>query len=193
MISGIVLAAGTSSRMGETKQLLALRGVPLLQHALDAAAEAPLDEIIVVLGHDADEIRVALSLPDTARIALNPDYASGQASSLRTGLSAADPRSRAAVILLGDQPDMPTDVIRAVIHTYERTGGPVVRARYGKHPGHPVLLDRSVWRQVATEASGDRGAGPVLERHSDWVIWAPIDGPPPAEVDTPGDFDLLLG
>lgn len=191
MISAVILAAGTSSRMGATKQLLPLGGVPLLQHVVDRAASAGPDEIVVVLGHDAEEIEAALTLPLDARTTLNSDYASGQASSLRAGLAATDSRASAALILLGDQPDIRPDAIRAVIDRYRETAGPVVRARYGDEPGHPVLIDRSLWAEMTSRATGDRGAGPLLEEHPEWVVWVSVDGPPPDEVDTPEDFGRL--
>lgn len=190
-VSAVILAAGTSSRMGATKQLLPLRSAPLLQHAIDRASSAGLEEIVVVLGHAAEEIRAALTLPKGARTVVNPDYVSGQASSLRVGLAAVDSRSGAAVILLGDQPEIRPEAIRAVIERYRETEGPVVRARYGDEPGHPVLFDRSIWEELAERVEGDRGAGPVLEEHPEWVVWAPIEGPSPAEIDTPADFRRL--
>jgi molybdenum cofactor cytidylyltransferase len=193
MVSAVILAAGTSSRMGVTKQLLPLRGSPLLQHVVDRASQAGLEEVIVVLGHDAAAIRASLVLPSGARTVVNSDYASGQASSLRAGLAAADPRATAALILLGDQPEVRPEAIRAVVERYEETGGPVVRARYGDEPGHPVLLDRSAWDELIARAAGDRGAGPVLQERPEWVVWAPIAGAPPNEVDTPEDFERLSG
>ena len=82
MITGIVLAAGTASRYGATKQLAVLDGRPLVQHAIDALAAASIDEIVVVLGHDAARVRDALALPAGARTVVADRYASGQAASL---------------------------------------------------------------------------------------------------------------
>src|SRR5207302_10617386 len=138
VISGIVLAGGTSSRLGRPKQLLDLGGRPILQHVLEAARAGGLDEVVVVLGHLAAEVAAALSLPPGARTVVNPEYATGQASSLRTGLAAADPGSEAALILLGDQPGMRPADIEAVASAFRRGAGPVVQGSYRGVPGHPV-------------------------------------------------------
>ncbi len=178
--------------MGEPKQLLPYRGVPLLQHVIDLVEAAGLEEIVVVLGHSAAEIEAAVRLPSNARIVVNPAYESGQASSLRLGLESASPESRAAMIFLGDQPDVAIEAIEAVLRVYASSGGPVVRAEYRGTPGHPVLLDRSVWEEAASEP-GDRGAAPVLARHPEWIVSTPLDLPVPSEVDTPEDFRALAG
>jgi len=191
MLSGLVLAAGSSTRMGSPKQLLPLDGRSMLQHVVDRLAAESLDEIVVVLGHARQQIEGVLQLPSRARVLFNPSFASGQASSLRAGLDAMSENVRATLVLLGDQPDIPSEAIREVRRVYAKTGGPVVRAVYRGQPGHPVLLDRSVWSHV-THPSGDRGAGATLERHPEWVRIAAIDRSPPLEANTPDDFRSLL-
>ncbi|MSR23169.1 MAG: nucleotidyltransferase family protein [Gemmatimonadetes bacterium] len=190
-VSGVVLAAGASTRMGRPKQLLSFHGKPLLQHVLDTAEEAGLDEIILVLGHAADEIRDALAPSTKVHVVRNADHASGHASSLRAGLLAASPRSAAAVILLGDQPTMTVDRIQAVIREYGRSGTPVARADYDGTPGHPVVLARTIWDEVSA-GEGDEGAKPVLARHPEWVTRVSLQGSPPLEVDTPDDYRRLV-
>lgn len=192
MISGIVLAGGTSSRLGQPKQLLVLGGKPLLQHTLDAAAAAGLDEIVVVLGHRADDVRAALTLPAGARTALNPDYATGQASSLRCGLSSASPGSDAAIVLLGDQPEMAASTIAAVAEGFRAGHGPIVQAAYRGTPSHPVLFARSVWPELMA-VTGDQGAREVIKAHKDWVYRVPIDAEIPPDLDTMEDYQRLMG
>ena len=190
MISGIVLAGGTSSRLGRPKQLLDLEGRPVLQHVVDAAVDAGLDEVVVVLGHMADEIGSAITLPPQARTCVNPHYAQGQSTSLRAGLSAADPRSEAAVILLGDQPRMRPDLIRAVVDAYRETGGRVVRAWYGGRPAHPVVFDRSVWENLQA-VEGDRGARDLLKAHPEWEVRVDAGDESPGDLDTWEDYERL--
>lgn len=192
MICGIVLAGGTSSRLGQPKQLLTLEGRPVLQHVVDAAAAGGLDETVVVLGHRAEEVKAALRLPAAARTAVNPDFAAGQSTSLRVGLASAGSEAQAAVVLLGDQPGISPEAIRAVIDAYIRTGGRVVRAWYGARPGHPVLLDRTVWQEVGAE-EGDRGARDLLARHPDWEVRVELGGAPPPDLDTWEDYKRLAG
>ncbi len=192
MFAGIVLAAGTSSRLGRPKQLLAYHGRPLTQHVIDAAIAASLDDVIVVLGERAEDMLAELTLPPPARARVNPDYLEGQSSSLRAGLRAAGPEIRAAVLLLGDQPTVGVGAIRAVLAEYERRGGPVVRATYGGVPGHPVLIDRSVWSEVEAIA-GDVGARELLANHPEWVTEVELAAGRPADVDTWDDYQRLIG
>jgi molybdenum cofactor cytidylyltransferase len=187
MITAIVLAAGMSSRLGRPKQLLDLGGKPLLQHALDTAEGAPVEEVIVVLGHRSEAIAAALRLGDRTRVAVNPNYGAGQSSSLHTGLRGADPRSNAAVVLLGDQPLVRVDAVAAVVAAYRSGAGPVVQAGYGGRPGHPTLLDRSLWPELET-TSGDEGARRVLERRPERRVVVEVGGTPPEDIDTEEDY-----
>jgi molybdenum cofactor cytidylyltransferase len=190
VISGIVLAGGTSSRLGQPKQLMELGGRPVLQYAVEAAAAGGLDELVVVLGHRAEEVAAALTLPANARTVVNPDYATGQASSLRTGLAAASPSCEAAVLLLGDQPAMRPVDIRAVVDAYRCGAGPVVQGNYRGVPSHPVLFDRSVWPDLLA-IEGDRGARDLIKGHPDWVVRVELDADVPADLDTMEDYEQM--
>jgi molybdenum cofactor cytidylyltransferase len=192
MIGGVILAAGTSSRLGEPKQLLELGGRPLLQHAVDAAMEAGLKEVIVVLGHAADEVAAALRLPPGARIVVNPDFESGQASSLRAGLRELSAECRAAVILLADQPGVSYETVRALADAYREGAGPVVQTTYEGRQSHPVLLDRQIWPEIEA-VEGDVGAREVLASHPEWVTTLETGGKPPPDVDTWEDYRRLAG
>jgi molybdenum cofactor cytidylyltransferase len=190
VISGIVLAGGTSSRLGQPKQLMELGGRPVLQHVLEAGAAAGLDELVVVLGHRATDVAAALTLPPGARTVLNPDYATGQASSMRVGLEGTSASSEAALVLLGDQPAMRPDDIRAVVDAYRSGAGPVVQGSYRGTPGHPVLFDRRVWPDLLA-VEGDRGARDVIKAHPDWVVRVELDAEIPADLDTMEDYERM--
>jgi molybdenum cofactor cytidylyltransferase len=190
VITGVVLAAGTSSRMGRPKQLLDLGGKPILQHVLEAAEAAPLDEVVVVVGHRADEILEALLLPSNARTVLNPEFAGGQSTSLAAGLRSASAASLAAVVLLGDVPGIRPDAVRAVIDEFRHGHGPVVQATYGGRPSHPVLLARSVWPELEG-STGDEGARGLLAREPGLVTLIEVGGDPPEDVDTEQDYRRL--
>jgi molybdenum cofactor cytidylyltransferase len=191
LITGVILAAGTSSRLGRPKQLLPYRGRPVLQHPVDAATTAGLDDVVVVLGHAAEEVEAALSLPAVARCVVNPDFAVGQSTSLRVGLRAAHPQSGAAVVLLGDQPQVRPEVIRALVDAHDHDRRTVALATYGGRPGHPVLFDRAVWPEVES-VRGDTGARDLLARHPEWVAPVEVGGEPPPDLDTPEDYERLL-
>jgi molybdenum cofactor cytidylyltransferase len=176
-----------SSRLGRPKQLLDLAGRPLLQHVLEAASTGGLDQIVVVLGHAAGEIAARIHLPANAGTVTNPDFDLGQSTSLRAGLDAATDDCRAAVVLLGDQPGVRPDAIRAVAEAWRQGAGPVVQASYSGRAAHPTLLDRSVWAAVRA-ASGDEGARAVLGQHPDWVATIEVGGRAPDDIDTEGDY-----
>jgi CTP:molybdopterin cytidylyltransferase MocA len=184
-VTAIVLAAGEAKRFGSAKQLARVRGRTLVQHAVDAASAA--DQIVVVLGARADEIEPELALPPGARAVRNPAFAEGQSTSLRAGLGAAGDEAGAVVVLLADQPGVTADDVRAVAEAHRATGAPLVRASYRGVPGHPVLIARSLFGEVAGE-TGDRGARDVLARHAELVLDVPVDRDPPGDVDRPGDL-----
>ena len=174
---GIVLAAGRGVRMGGTpKQLLPLDGRPLLQHVLDAAASAGVEGVVVVLGHAADRIAPALRLPPGARVVVNPRHEEGQSTSLGVALDAMPPGAAAALVLLGDQPEVRADAIRAVIAAAGRA--PVVRASYGGVPGHPVLLARSLWPELA-RGRGDAGARGLIAARGERPALVEVGGSAP--------------
>jgi molybdenum cofactor cytidylyltransferase len=190
LISGLVLAAGTSSRLGRPKQLLILDDRPVIRHVVDEALTSTLDEVVVVLGAGADAVRAVLPSTGRLRTVVNADFAAGQASSLTCGLRAAA-GSDAVVVLLGDQPGIPATVIDAVVAVWngERTT-PMVQAAYGGHRAHPTLIDRSIWWQLES-LSGDRGARAVFEDHPEWVGAVEVGGDPPDDIDTEEDYQRV--
>ena len=160
VIGGIVLAAGAGSRFGETKQLARVHGKPLLRHAVEAMLSVPsVWPVCVVLGHAADAIRAQVDLRDV-RVVECPDWADGQAASLRAGIAALGPVD-AAVITLGDQPLITPQVIAGVLD-FDEDYHDAVRTTYGGEPGHPVLLTRRLLAR-ADELRGDAGFRFLLE------------------------------
>jgi molybdenum cofactor cytidylyltransferase len=196
-LSGIILAAGASTRMGRPKQLLPLGRRCLLQRVIDAAMDSGLDEIVVVLGHRAEEIREALELPAQreARIVVTRDYALGQSESLRAGLRAANPEASAAAILLGDQPGITSQLIDRLAAECSANNAPIVRPVYdsgGAHvPGHPVFLARRIWPEVE-KLEGDQGARVLIRAHPEWVTEIPMAGEPPHDINTEEDYRHAL-
>jgi len=189
VITGIVLAAGTSSRFGRTKQVLEFEGKPLAQHAIDAAAAAGLNEVVVVLGHDAERVGASLLLPASGRTVQNPRYEAGQSTSLVAGLAAASPQSEAAVVLLADQPGITAEHIRALVDAFEVRHPAIVRLRFRDGPG-PALLSREVWDE-ARNLAGDTGAREIIVARPEWVEEIPVDSDAPADVDRPSDLERL--
>ena len=191
MTSGVILAAGRSSRLGRPKQLLPLAGRPLLVHTVRHAVASALDEVVLVLGHEA--IRIADAVGEWGqRLVINRDYASGMSSSLKVGLGALYPTTEAVLFLLGDLPQVTTEIIDAVLRAFRETGGPIVAAEYGGRVGNPVLFARELFPDLAG-LSGDEGARVLLHSHSTRVVRVPVgSGAPPRDVDTEADYAALL-
>jgi len=196
-VSGIVLAAGASTRMGRPKQLLPIAGRPLLQHVIDAALASSLDEVVVVLGHRADEVEAAIEPDGRVRAVVNPEFAAGQITSLRCGVAAADPAARAVAILLGDQPGLRGQAIDAMLDAFVAAGAGIQAARpvypdAEGRPGHPVLLAREIFCEL-DDLRGDQGARTLFSEHRPFVIEIPVAGEPPPDVDTPEDLARIEG
>jgi molybdenum cofactor cytidylyltransferase len=190
-VVAVVLAAGAGQRFGSAKQLAPLAGRPLLQHPLDALAAAGLDDVVVVLGDEAPAIEAALAWRGERR-RVNPRPQDGLASSLRVGLDAAaeDPAAEAVLVVLGDQPTIRPDVLRAVVDAAGATDRPIVRPRYAVDGApNPVLVRRAAWA-LAAGVEGDRGLGPLLASRPDLVHEVPVAGTIP-DVDTPSDLAAL--
>ena len=153
-IGALVLAAGEGRRFGGTKQLAELDGRPLLSYAL--AAVAGISPRVVVLGHAADEILAAVDLHG-ARPVICPDFADGQAASLKCGIAALD--TDAVLVVLGDQPGITARALDAMIAAAGDEDA--VRATYDGVPSHPVLLRRPLLER-AGELRGDVGFRDLL-------------------------------
>jgi molybdenum cofactor cytidylyltransferase len=190
--AGLVLAAGLSSRFGSPKPLAIVGGRPLLQHVLDAVAATPLDPVLVVLGHAADEIEAAIDWRDEVRLR-NPDPARGLASSLHVGLDdlgALLPRLDGAVVVLGDQPRTRASAVAELLGAAARSDRPLVAPRYAGGGGiNPVLVRHEAF-DLVDRVTGDRGFGPFIATHLDLVEWVEVAGSNP-DVDTPADLPAI--
>jgi CTP:molybdopterin cytidylyltransferase MocA/SAM-dependent methyltransferase len=187
-VAALVLAAGASSRFGSPKALAPFEGRPLLEHVLDAVREAGIDEIVVVLGHAADEIEDGIEWLSERRVR-NPDPRH-LASSLQVGIAAIaeiEPPVKGVVIALGDQPRTRPEVIRALVAAARTSDRPVVIPHYSDGGGaNPVFVRASAF-ELVDEATGDRGLGPLLAEDPDRVLEVAVSGSNP-DVDRPSDL-----
>jgi molybdenum cofactor cytidylyltransferase len=186
VIAGLLLAAGGARRFGSQKLVAPLDGIPLVRHAA-AALGRSTDTLVIVIGHEADAVRVALAEID-ASIVENPEWSQGLSSSLRHGIAALPPDVEALVVALGDQPRIDPLVVRSLIDRWRATGTAIVAARYRGVRGHPVLFDRAVFPQLTT-LRGDVGARTIFEQSPDQVAYVEVDDSVPIDVDTVDDLE----
>lgn len=186
--AGIVLAAGGASRMGQPKLLLPWRGEPLIRHTVRTALAAGLSPVVVVTGADADAIQNALSgLP--VQYVHNPNWQVGQSTSVKCGLAALPPDVGAAAFLLGDQPQIPIQLVSALLEQHRRTLAPITCPLIGQQRGNPVLFDRVTFPEFFN-LQGDAGARQIFSKYSlDYLPWH--DQSLLLDVDTPEDYARL--
>lgn len=160
----VLLAAGGSHRLGSPKQLVRLRGRPLLVHALAAACAAqPTAPIVVVLGAHALRLRALVRrTAANAEVIYNARWANGMAGSLAAGLSAVPAGTAAVLVTLVDQPHVDARALRRVVAAWRRRPGLAAAARYSGRSGVPAVLPRALWRAVRT-LEGDAGARALLQ------------------------------
>ena len=145
-----------------------------------------LDEVIVVLGRAADEIREKVVFGN-AKVVENPVFGSGCASSYRAGIGALDPRSDAIMILLGDQPGVDPETIDRVADEWRRGDGQIALASYRGREGHPMLFARPLFDELVG-LHGDKAAWKLVDANPDLVRVIPFDRPFPEDINTVEDF-----
>ena len=189
-VSAIVLAAGASTRMGRTKQLLPLGGRTMLEQTLGNVRACDVEEIILVLGASAEAIRGQLpgALLSGLTVVVNLAYGQGIAASLRHGLAAVGRDSDAAMIVLGDQPFVQPKTLDRILAEYRRTRGLIVIPVYQGKRGNPVLLDRSVFPQ-ARLLEGDTGFRALFQNNLEGIVKVEVeDGGILMDIDEPEDY-----
>jgi len=195
VIPALVLAAGRSSRMGRAKAMLPLGDADtFLTHIVRTFLTAGVEDVVVVVGHNAEAITQSIRLSGlAARVTLNRDYDRGQLSSLQVGLSLLDrPGVSAALVTLVDVPLVSPATVRAVVEHYHRTRAVIVRPTRGQEHGHPLLIARSLFAALRA-ADPAAGAKPIVRAHATEVGDLPIDDDGAfLDVDTPDEYARLV-
>jgi molybdenum cofactor cytidylyltransferase len=164
MISLVILAAGKSTRMKENKLLLNINGETLIEHVVRTAKRSTVDEVVVVLGYEAHKVKEHLSGLD-CKLVINENYAKGQTESVKVGLGAVSSDADALTILPADVALIDAQSINRVAEEYRRSKSRIVIASHNRRSGHPILIDRALFREVSDVNEETLGLKAVINRH----------------------------
>jgi len=186
-VAAVVLAAGSSSRMGRNKLLLDVGGETLVRRAVRAALGGGVDQVVVVLGHEEARVRAELSGLRCLAV-VNPDHAEGAGTSVRTGVRQVAADIDALIVVLADMPFVTAEMIATLVARYRATGAPLVVSHYGEVQAPPTLYDRALFEELLA-IPGERCAKQVVRRHEQEA--AVVDWPEGAlrDIDVPADYD----
>jgi molybdenum cofactor cytidylyltransferase len=187
-VTGLVLGAGGSARLGAPKQLLPYRDGTLLGHVVGVARACRFDQLVVAIGGAAHDVRAQVDLSG-AEVVVNDAYGEGCSSSIAAGLGAVHADSEVLVLMLGDQTGVTPETISALLAG--RRDAPLAVCAYDDGRGHPIAFARSVFADLA-DLHGDKGVWRLLDRRAGDVVAVPIAGPVPRDVDTAEDYEAVL-
>lgn len=190
--SGLVLAAGGSSRMGSPKQLLPVGGRPLLEVVVAQACASQLDEVVVVLGGNAAVIKERVDF-GRARTVVNRDFAQGMSSSLRLGLASLSRETGRTVVILGDQPGVSGSLLDQLLDLQRASGLPAAALSFDGLLHPPVVLERPLWPELLS-LEGDVGCRAMIRSRPELVAALAVSGDSrhPVDIDTPEDYQSLI-
>lgn len=178
--------------MGGVKQLLSLGGRRMIEAALNNLQGSCCDEIIVVLGFAADQIRPLVEGKEWVKVVINPQYQEGMGTSIQEGLQALDPRATGILIALADQPFIPPEVIDALIEGFALRAQGIVLPAYEGRRGHPVILDRKKYEGELCKLQGDVGARGIVREHPEDVLEVAVASKGVLiDIDEPEDYQKI--
>ncbi|MBI5923593.1 MAG: molybdenum cofactor cytidylyltransferase [Betaproteobacteria bacterium] len=190
-VTGIVLAAGEGLRMGVTKQLLPFRGTTILECVVNSALASSLQQVIVVLGHQAEEIAPTLKNRNLSLV-VNPGYRLGQSTSLKAGLRTLAADAEAVLFLLGDQPLVTPAIINLILGAYRDSGSPIVMPVFAGRRGNPVLFSKETFSRMES-LSDDCGARSLFGEYAARLLTVSVADPAiHFDIDTQEDYQRLL-
>lgn len=167
-ISAILLAAGKSTRMGKPKQLMPFGESTILEQAVDNFLGSGVSEVIVVIGHKAEEVREILAAKPV-KLVVNPDYEQGMSTSIIAGLKRVDNQAKAVTLALGDQPLIDSQTINKLIDEFDKSSKGIVIPTYQGKRGHPVIFDMK-YKGELLKIRGDIGGREIIREHPDDVL-----------------------
>lgn len=186
----VLLAAGSSSRMRQSKQLLLVDGKPLLLHAAEIAKKSDVEKVLVVLGAEGETHRQTLNNL-SVDVIMNPKWQTGMGSSLKAGLNhiiATDPKTAAVIVMVCDQPSLTTDQINSLIKKYNKSNKLLVASAYSNTVGVPALFGRQLFGEIL-KLGDEEGAKKIIQNYPAEVVDFPEGS---IDLDTPEDYKTFL-
>ena len=190
-VSAILTAAGESTRMGAPKPLLPWRGAILIEHQVACLLEGGCDEVIVVLGHAADQVAPFVR-GDGVRAVVNSDYRLGKTTSIKAGLAHADPTAFAILLLAVDQPRT-ASIVGQVVRAHLDAGALITSPRYNGRGGHPLIFSAELRGELERITEENQGIREVFEAHRSDVLEVHLDDPMlRLDLNTPEAYDAAF-
>ncbi len=183
----IILAAGSSDRLGKPKQLLLYKNETLLQHLIDEAKKSEANDVIVVLGANSDIIQTELQTGNSI-VAINNNWEEGMASSIRCGineLQKINPHITAAILMVCDQPFVTAALLNDLIITHQQTNKLIITSRYDNTTGPPALFHKNIFSELL-KLAGDAGARSIVQKYANEVVAVSF---PKGDIDIDTDAD----
>jgi molybdenum cofactor cytidylyltransferase len=188
-VAGIVLAGGSSRRMGRNKLLLRIDGESLARRAARRALAAGLEPVVVVLGHEAELVlRELAGLP--VQIVMNAEHAGGIHTSRRAGLTALPADSAAAVVLLADMPFVTDEMLATLVRRYRESSALLVVSEYAGQPAPPILYARALFPEII-QGGGEGRVGQLRREHAAQAVTVAWPAAALLDIDLPEDVERL--
>ena len=192
VISAILLAAGESKRMGKPKQLMPWHQGTILERAIDNLLESAVNEVVVVVGYQAEEVVKVIATRPVA-VAVNPDYEQGMSTSIAAGLRLIDNSAGAVMLALGDQPLIDSRTINRLLDEFHNHDKGIALPAYQGRRGHPVIFAIK-YKAELLKLTGDAGGRQIIKDHPDDILEMAVDSAGViTDIDTGDDYRSHLG
>ena len=192
-IAAILLAAGESRRMGSLKALLPWQGSTLLAHQMSSLRQAGVDQVVVVLGHEAGRLKPEVEGREGVIWRVNPDYWQGKTTSIKAGLNALNPGQQSAVIILNVDQPRSAETIRHLLQQHREGGRSITIPGYRGKGGHPIVVDSSLLEELKSIDEESMGVKAVVRRHQEATLLVEMDTPEVLwDLNTPEEYQAAI-
>lgn len=189
-IAALIMAAGESRRMNTPKQLLQWGKKSLIEHIIDIARQSSVDSIVVIIGSNAEKVKLVLRHYHDIRVIYNPNWRNGLGSSIQLGIKSIAGNTQGALILLADQPFVESKLIDIMIDRFKKSSASIIAPRINEMQSNPVLFKCDLFNEL-NRIKGDRGAKKLLSRYSvEWIKWQ--DNRLALDIDSQGDYQKAI-